>query len=83
MKAITKARTGLNAKEAQLRVAMALVCNKDASCVAATDFGKSLIYQMAVLMMPNKVGLIITPLNALGEDQVLACMKFHLRACNL
>ncbi|RPB23671.1 hypothetical protein L211DRAFT_762579, partial [Terfezia boudieri ATCC MYA-4762] len=83
MIALTKARTGLKPKEAQLRVAMALVCGKDVSCVAATGFGKSLTYQMATLMMARKFGLIITPLNALGEDQVISCKRFHIRACNL
>jgi len=81
--ALTKARTGLKPKDAQLRMAMALVYGKDISCVAATGFGKSLTYQMVTLMMGRKFGLIIIPLNALGEDQVWACKKFHIRACNL
>ncbi|RPB28793.1 hypothetical protein L211DRAFT_765816, partial [Terfezia boudieri ATCC MYA-4762] len=58
-------------------------CGKDVACMAATGFGKSLTYQMATPMMAKRFGLIVTPLNALGEDQVFACKKFHIRACNL
>ena len=73
----------LDAKPAQLRFAMALVMGRDVTCVAATGFGKSLAYQMAALMMPGKSGVVITPLIALGEDQVLSCRKNHLRSVNI
>ena len=83
MAAVTKAHTHLDAKPAQLRFAMALVMGRDVTCIAATGFGKSLAYQMATLMMPGKFGVVITPLIALGEDQVSSCQKYHLRSVNI
>ncbi|KAF8471075.1 hypothetical protein BDZ91DRAFT_638704, partial [Kalaharituber pfeilii] len=73
-------RTGLTPKPAQLRFAMALVMGKDVTCVAATGFGKSLAFQMALFMMLKKVGVVITGIEALGEDQVEACARYKLRA---
>lgn len=80
MTSYTIARTGLTPKPAQVRFAMALVMNKDITCIAATGFGKSLAFQMAILMMPKKFGIIVTPINALAEDQVFQCKKFRIDA---
>lgn len=82
MRNFTKARTKLTPKNAQVRFAMALLSGQDVTCVAATGFGKSLAYQMASMLMPGKFGLIVTPIIALGEDQVDACRKYRLRAIN-
>lgn len=88
---ITKAQTGLIPKPEQLRCAMALISGQDFTFVAATGFGKSLVYQMAVMMMKKKFGtvgkfgIVVTPINALGEDQVNACrnLPVPLKAVNL
>ena len=45
----------------------------DESFIAATGFGKSLVYQITIMMIKEKFGLVVTPINALGEDQVKAC----------
>ena len=78
--AVTVARTQLQHKDAQLRFAMALLPGFDVSCVIATGFGNSLAFQMAVMMLERKFALVITPLNRLGEDQVLKYKKYKLRA---
>ncbi|KAF8416291.1 hypothetical protein EV426DRAFT_511866, partial [Tirmania nivea] len=73
-------KTGFMPKPAQLRFAMALIYQKDVSCIAATGFGKSLAFQIAIMMMASKFGLVATPLNRLGEDQVEKCQKIGLPA---
>ena len=82
---IARARTGLIPKPAQLRCALALISGEDFTCVAATGFGKTLVYQIAVMMIKEKFGVVVTPINALGEDQVKACRNLlvPLHAVNL
>lgn len=80
---LTKARTRFTPKDAQVRFAMALISGRDVTCVAATGFGKSLAYQMAVMLMPKQFGMIITPINALADDQVIVCKRYGLQAVNL
>ena len=38
---------------------------------------------MALFLMEKKFGVIITPIEALGEDQVAACARLKLRAVML
>lgn len=80
---ITQNRTGLNPKPAQLRFAMALLMGHDATCIAATGFGKSLAFQMAAMMLEGQLGIIITPIEALGEEQVQSCNDIRLKAVSL
>lgn len=61
---------------------MVLFLGYDVSCVAATGFGKSLAFQMAVMVM-KQFGIVITPLNRLGKDEVAKCKKYGLRAVML
>ncbi|KAF8427506.1 hypothetical protein EV426DRAFT_699340 [Tirmania nivea] len=82
-KARTKAKTGLDPKPAQLRFAMALVMGQDVTCVAATGFRKSLAFQMVTFLKEMMFGIVITPIGALGEDQVRACEQFRIKACYL
>ncbi|RPB20182.1 hypothetical protein L211DRAFT_756949, partial [Terfezia boudieri ATCC MYA-4762] len=76
---LTEYRTGYTPKATQLRFAMALVVAKDVTCIAATGFGKSLAFQMAMFMIPRKTGFIITPIEALGQDQVEVCWRYRLK----
>lgn len=78
--AMTRSRTGLMPKPAQLRFALALLNKKDVTCVAATGFGKSLAFQMAMFLQENKFGIVVTPIEALGEDQVNKCRDSRLKA---
>ena len=72
---IGSARTGLTLKAEQIRCAMALTSGHDVTLVAATGFGKSVVYQIAIMMIKEKFGLVVTPINALGEDQVKATIR--------
>ena len=80
---VTQWRTKLIAKPSQIRFAMALFYGKDVSCVAATGFGKSLAFQMALFFMQNKFGIVVTPINALSENQVQECKRHQIRAIAL
>ncbi|RPB18688.1 hypothetical protein L211DRAFT_753602, partial [Terfezia boudieri ATCC MYA-4762] len=77
---ITKARTGWDARDAQIRFTMVLLLGKDVSCVAATGFGKSLAFQIAAFLSGAKFSIVITPIEALREDQVLKGTEINLRA---
>ncbi|KAF8432293.1 hypothetical protein BGX38DRAFT_1073185, partial [Terfezia claveryi] len=72
--------TGLDPRDAQIGFAMALLLGKDVSCVAATGFGKSLAFQMAAFLFGSQFGIVITPIEALREDQVARCADIYLKA---
>ena len=84
----TKERTGYFPKPAQTRMAMALALGKDVTIIAPTGFGKSMAFQMAVfaIQLKNKkkrVNICITPIEALGEDQVEKCTGLGINSVNL
>ena len=84
----TKERTGYFPKPAQTRMAMALALGKDVTIIAPTGFGKSMAFQMAVfaIQLKNKkkrVNICITPIEALGEDQVQKCTGLGINSVNL
>ena len=54
----------------QLNVAEALLLGLDCSVIAATGSGKTMPFVMPLFAQPEKQVLIISPLNALEEDQV-------------
>lgn len=93
LECLTSVKTGWIPKAAQIRFAMALHTGHNVTCVAATGFGKSLAFQMAAFLMQQRnqqrgetsqqFGVCITPIEALGEDQVNKCAKLGLRALNL
>lgn len=84
---------GFIPKSAQLRFALALDTGEDVTCVAATGFGKSLVFQMAAILMQERnecgreklkqFGICIAAIEALGEDQVDKCAVIGLQAVNL
>jgi len=51
---ITKEKTGYDAKLAQVHFALVLHFGREGSCVAATGFGKSLPFQIAVFMLQKR-----------------------------
>ncbi|KAF8457344.1 P-loop containing nucleoside triphosphate hydrolase protein [Kalaharituber pfeilii] len=92
LRCLTKDRTLFDPKPAQLRFAMCLFFGHDVSCVAATGFGKSLAFQMTTFLLEKRnrsrpknkqFGVIITPIEALGEDQVTQCAKLGIPAISL
>ena len=88
---ITIERTGLVPKPAQVRLALALDMGKDVSCIAATGYGKSLAFMMAVFMMQRRMlsrrskqfAICITPIEALGDDQVEKARRWGINAVSL
>ncbi|KAF8418690.1 hypothetical protein EV426DRAFT_704489 [Tirmania nivea] len=79
LSALTKLRTGYEAKPAQLRFLLALYYGKDVTCIAATRFGKSLAFHMVTFLLQKhkeknhtdkRFGIVVTAIEALGENQV-------------
>lgn len=53
---------------------------RDCCVIASTGFGKSLIYQYPAVFM-NKLAVVISPLVALMQDQVLSLQNKGIKAC--
>ncbi|KIK78890.1 hypothetical protein PAXRUDRAFT_162801 [Paxillus rubicundulus Ve08.2h10] len=76
LSAIFKAWTGPDKPYPwQLDCAEALVLGIDCIVLAVTGFGKTLPFTIPSLLHPNKITIVISPLNALEEDQVQAGLK--------
>ncbi|KAF9219460.1 hypothetical protein BS17DRAFT_717431 [Gyrodon lividus] len=56
----------------QLDCTEALILAIDCIVLAGTGFGKTLPFTIPSLLHPNKITIVISPLNALEEDQVCA-----------
>ncbi|KDQ05581.1 hypothetical protein BOTBODRAFT_149878 [Botryobasidium botryosum FD-172 SS1] len=80
LRAATLARTGLTPYEWQLDVAEALVQDKDAILIAGTGCGKTLAYVMPCFIDPKTTVIIVSPLNALEQNQAAQFSKWGLRA---
>jgi superfamily II DNA helicase RecQ len=61
---------GLKPYDWQLDVAEALILGLDCVVIARTGAGKSMPFVMPLFVIPDKLVIIISPLNALEEDQV-------------
>jgi ATP-dependent helicase YprA (DUF1998 family) len=68
----TKRNNGLVAYDWQIDVSEALLLGLDCSVIAGTGAGKTMPFVMPLFVESNKIIIIISPLNALEEDQVLA-----------
>ncbi len=66
----------------QEEIVSALVSGEDVFALMPTGGGKSLCYQLPALVRPG-VGIVISPLIALMEDQVLALSELGVRAAFL
>ena len=62
---------------------MSLFYGKDVSCIAATSFRKGLAFQMALFFIERKFGIVVTPINALSENQVEECKHHQICAVAL
>ena len=61
---------GMEAYDWQLDVSEALLLGLDCTVIAGTGAGKTMPFVMPLFIHPQKIVLIISPLNALEEDQV-------------
>jgi hypothetical protein len=61
---------GIEVYEWQVDVSEALLLGLDCTVIAGTGAGKTMPFMMLLFVEPKKVVLIISPLNALEEDQV-------------
>lgn len=67
---------GMSAYPWQIDVAEALLLGLDCTVVAGTGAGKTMPFVMPLFVESEKTVIIISPLNALEEDQVLVtCYK--------
>ncbi len=66
----------------QEEIVSALVSGEDVFALMPTGGGKSLCYQLPALVRPG-VGVVVSPLIALMEDQVLALSELGVRAAFL
>ena len=61
---------GIEAYEWQVDVSEAILLGLDCTVIAGTGAGKTMPFVMPLFVEPKKVVVIISPLNALEEDQV-------------
>jgi ATP-dependent helicase YprA (DUF1998 family) len=66
---------GLVPHEWQVNIDEALELGIDCSLLAGTGAGKTMPFIMPLFTQPDKIVIIISPLNALEEDQVRACFE--------
>ncbi|KAH7924177.1 P-loop containing nucleoside triphosphate hydrolase protein, partial [Leucogyrophana mollusca] len=64
----------------QIDVAEALVLGLDCSVIAGTGAGKTMPFVMPLFVHPEKLVIVISPLNALEEDQAERFRKMKLTA---
>ncbi|XP_038057816.1 Bloom syndrome protein-like [Patiria miniata] len=73
--AVNQLQLSVNLKPAQCRALWELFNGHDVFVILPTGYGKSLIYQLAVYMLGHKLNiknpklLVVTPLNAIVQDQ--------------
>ena len=69
-------------REPQQAVVEQLIAGRDVLVIMPTGGGKSLCYQLPALLRPG-VGIVISPLIALMQDQVMALQQLGIRAAFL
>lgn len=74
----TKRNNGMTAYDWQIDVSEALLLGLDCSVVAGTGAGKTMPFVMPLFVETEKIMIIISPLNALEEDQVQHMVSFLL-----
>ncbi|KAI8487974.1 hypothetical protein Bbelb_344220 [Branchiostoma belcheri] len=75
-------------KPEQVDALKSFVCGRDVLALLPTGFGKSLIYQIAPLVLEklgrtNPIVIVVSPLVALMEDQVREAAKLGVKAVQL
>ena len=70
MAEMCKKKTGLTPYPEQLDLAECMLLGVDATCIAGMGWGKTLPFALPLFVLPRKIIIIISPLNALEADQV-------------
>jgi len=67
-----------------------LMCGRDTFVSLPTGHGKSLVYQLSLMVASHlstqensPVVLVLSPLNSLIEDQIISCGRIGIKACKL
>jgi ATP-dependent DNA helicase RecQ len=53
--------------------------NKDVASISATGSGKTLIFWMPLLFIPEGIPIVVTPLNILGQQNVNTLAKVGIK----
>ena len=70
-------------KPEQLEVVAAMARGEDCILIAGCGWGKSLVYFLPLVLWPNKVILLLSPLKALAEEQQQKLEKLQIRSIAL
>ncbi|KAF8239912.1 hypothetical protein L208DRAFT_1022428, partial [Tricholoma matsutake] len=76
----SKRNEGMVAYEWQIDVSEALLLGLDCSVIAGTGAGKTMPFVMPLFIESEKIMIVISPLNALEEDQASQFKKMGLSA---
>jgi superfamily II DNA helicase RecQ len=74
---------GFSPKTEQLQVIEAVHDGKDCVLIAPTGWGKTLVFTLPLVLWPDAVILVITPLKALGEEQTKKLNGFKIKSINI
>ncbi|KDQ11367.1 hypothetical protein BOTBODRAFT_88214, partial [Botryobasidium botryosum FD-172 SS1] len=80
MREATIAITGLEPREEQLDVAVAIYHNRDVVLIAGTGRGKTLAFVMPCFLDKKITVIIVSPLNALEDNQAQCFQEWGLKA---
>ncbi|KDQ06676.1 hypothetical protein BOTBODRAFT_49263 [Botryobasidium botryosum FD-172 SS1] len=80
MREATIAITGLEPHEEQLDVAVAIYYNRDVVLIAGTGWGKTLAFIMPCFLDKKITIIIVSPLNALEDNQAQRFQEWGLKA---
>ncbi|KDQ09217.1 hypothetical protein BOTBODRAFT_117487 [Botryobasidium botryosum FD-172 SS1] len=82
LKELAEEKFGFVPYEWQIDITVAILHGQDTICIAGTGSGKTLLFALPGLLT-GKVTLVLSPLNALEEDQALRFKRQGLRALAL
>ncbi|KDQ05593.1 hypothetical protein BOTBODRAFT_92294, partial [Botryobasidium botryosum FD-172 SS1] len=83
LRQVTRRVTSMDPREGQLDVGEAMYLDRNVVLLAGTGWGKTLAFIMACFLDPTIVIIIISPLNALEDDQARRFREWGLRAVSV
>ncbi|KAF8421869.1 P-loop containing nucleoside triphosphate hydrolase protein, partial [Boletus edulis BED1] len=68
----------------QMKVVEAILHReRDVLCIAGTGMGKTLTFWMPLLFRPEGIQIVVTPLNLLGKQNIVALTRAHIPAISI